>query len=281
MKYSILGFDQEEVLKCKTTIDVNGKEKEICIDVTDLLILKCIADFMNRQCVYKYIINDKMYFSIQYKALLEDLPILNIGKQALRDRIDKLVLFNLLEKEVIRNEQGSFVVFRIGKRYEQLMYKHNDTVCSEVDGGVYKTTQGNVENYTPKNSSTINTSTKEEKEYNKLYSKKKEEEDFVERIYAMYPSKCPKRGTSLGKSRKDKERIRKLLKTYSMDEIESVFKREIEEKYDKHYMQNLSTFLNNFPDPHGEQGCLFVGVDVGNGTDKTDGHLYINGVIYR
>ena len=33
MKYSILGFNQEEVLKCKTTIDVNGKEKEVCIDV--------------------------------------------------------------------------------------------------------------------------------------------------------------------------------------------------------------------------------------------------------
>ena len=107
------------------------------------------------------------------------------------------------------------------------------------------------------------------------------EVDFIERMYAMYPNKCPKRGTSLGKSRKDKERIRKLLKTYSMDEIESVFKREIEEKYDKHYMQNLSTFLNNFPDPHSEQGCLFVGADVGIGTDKTDEHLFINGVIYR
>lgn len=107
------------------------------------------------------------------------------------------------------------------------------------------------------------------------------EDDFIERMYAMYPSKCPKRGTSLGKSRKDKERIRKLLKAYSMDEIESVFKREIEEKYDKHYMQNLSTFLNNFPDPHSEQGCLFVGTDVGSGTDYTDEHLFINGVIYR
>lgn len=165
MKYSILGFNQEEVLKCKTTIDVNGKEKEVCIDVTDLLILQCVADFMNRQCVYKYIINDKMYFSIHYKALLEDLPILNIGKQALRDRIDKLVLFNLLEKEAIRNEQGSFVVFRIGTRYEQLVYnKKEEGVCIKIEGGVYQTTHGVVENYTPKNSSTINTSTIKEKE---------------------------------------------------------------------------------------------------------------------
>lgn len=167
MKYSIFGFSQEEVLKCKTTIDVNGKEKEVYIDVTDLLILQCVADFMNRQHIYKYIINDKMYFSIQYKALLEDLPILNIGKQALRDRIDKLVLFNLLEKEVIRNEQGSFAVFRIGTRYEQLAYnKKDERVCSEIEGGVYQTTQGCVENYTTKNSSTINTSTIKEKKEN-------------------------------------------------------------------------------------------------------------------
>lgn len=172
MKYSILGFNQEEVLKCKTTIDVNGKEREVCIDVTDLLILRCVADFINRQCVYKYMINDRLYFSIQYKALLEDLPILNISKQALRDRTDKLVLFNLLEKEVIRSEQGTFVVYRIGTRYEQLVYnKTGVTVCSEVEGGVYQTTHGGVSNYTPKDSSTINLSAIKEKE-DKSSSKK-------------------------------------------------------------------------------------------------------------
>lgn len=74
------------------------------------------------------------------------------------------------------------------------------------------------------------------------------EAEFINRMYSMYPNKCPKRGVSLGKSRKDKERIRKLIKTYSMEEIERVFNYEIEEKYGKQYMQNFSTFLNNFPD---------------------------------
>ena len=186
MKYSILGFNQEEVLKCKTSIDVNGKEKIVCIDVADLLILRCVADFMNRQKIFKYVINDKMFFSIQYKAVLEDLPILNIGKQALRDKIDKLVLFDLLEKEVVKNEQGTFVVFRIGSRYEQLMYKNNECVCSEVLGGVYKTTHGVVENYTPKNSSTINSSTIKEKEIDKSISKKKKNKTFDVRADLSY-----------------------------------------------------------------------------------------------
>ena len=83
----------------------------------------------------------------------------------------------------------------------------------------------------------------------KSSTKKSEEDAFVEYIYKMYPTKCPIRKISLGKSYKDKERIRKLLKTYSMDDIEKVVKEEINEKYGKCMMSNFSTFLNNFPDP--------------------------------
>lgn len=74
-------------------------------------------------------------------------------------------------------------------------------------------------------------------------------EEFIDRMYALYPAKCPKRGTSLGKSYKDKDRIRKLLKRYSFEEIERVIQHEVESKYDISYMQNFATFLNNFPDP--------------------------------
>ena len=74
-------------------------------------------------------------------------------------------------------------------------------------------------------------------------------EEFIDRMYALYPAKCPKRGTSLGKSYKDKDRIRKLLKRYSFEEIERVIQHEVESKYDISYMQNFSTFLNNFQDP--------------------------------
>lgn len=75
------------------------------------------------------------------------------------------------------------------------------------------------------------------------------DDDFVEMIYSLYPTKCPKRGSSLGKSTKDKNRIRKLLKTYTKEQIEAVVRKEVEDKYGKAYMQNFSTFLNNFPDP--------------------------------
>ena len=95
---------------------------------------------------------------------------------------------------------------------------------------------------------------KEEKD--KSFSKKDANADanndvneFVDRMYALYPAKCPKRGTYLGKSQKDKVKIKSLLKTYSESDIEFVIRWEIEQKYGKSYMSNFSTFLNNFPDP--------------------------------
>ena len=74
-------------------------------------------------------------------------------------------------------------------------------------------------------------------------------DEFVDRMYALYPAKCPKRGAYLGKSQKDKAKIKSLLKTYSESDIEFVIRWEIEQKYNKAYMLNFSTFLNNFPDP--------------------------------
>ena len=111
-----------------------------------------------------------------------------------------------------------------------------------------------------------------------------EEDEFVERMYSLYPSRCPKRATSLGKTKKDKERIRKLLKYYSMDEIERVFKHEIEEKYEKQYMQNFSTFLNNFPDPNAlDNGNLFSALvtEEPNAYKSFNGSINIGGQIYR
>ena len=111
-----------------------------------------------------------------------------------------------------------------------------------------------------------------------------EEDEFVERMYSLYPSRCPKRATSLGKTKKDKERIRKLLKCYSMEEIERVFKHEIEEKYEKQYMQNFSTFLNNFPDPNAlDNGSLFgvLVTEEPNAYKSFNGSINIGGQIYR
>ena len=99
-------------------------------------------------------------------------------------------------------------------------------------------------------------------------------DDFVETIYSLYPTKCPKRGASLGKSTKDKDRIRKLLKKYTKGQIEMVVRKEIGDKYGISYMQNFSTFLNNFPDPT-------IMEDHSKEHSKKEKDLVINGVIYK
>lgn len=105
------------------------------------------------------------------------------------------------------------------------------------------------------------------------------DDNFIEYIYAMYPTKCPMRNTSLGKSRKDKDRIKKLLKVYTREEIERVVKEEISQKLGKQYLQNFSTFLNNFPDPNTlEDKGLFVTMDIGKDDSKS---VVIGGQIYR
>lgn len=98
--------------------------------------------------------------------------------------------------------------------------------------------------------------------------------EFVERIYKMYPSTCPMRGASLGKCKKDKERIKKLLKEYTEEQIEYIVKKEVEDKYGKNYMQNFSTFLNNFPDPS------YIEVPVST-PKESKGEVIINGTKYR
>lgn len=151
----------------------------------------------------------------------------------------------------------------------------------------------------------------EKEEKDKSFSKKDANADvdeFVDRMYALYPAKCPKRGTSLGKSQKDKGRIKSLLKTYSESDIEFVFRWEIEQKYGKTFMLNFSTFLNNFPDPTQiegynelnntstntlpkgwtqEQYDMYIskGYEVEmpaqTYTEETDDNIFINGQVYK
>lgn len=173
MRYTILGFNQEAVCSIsKSTTDKNGKYKVLTLDVVDLLIIQEIADFMNRKKIIKYTIDDKTYFSIKYDAIIEDLPILGVKKQALRDRIDKMCELGVIEKQVIKDGTGSCVAFRLGDIYEDLKYKSAGGVCSGLHTGMYSTTHGCVADYTPNN---YNTNT------NYTITNNKEKENIKER----------------------------------------------------------------------------------------------------
>lgn len=141
MRYSILGFSQKMVCSLTKTIKRDGKADLVLkLDMTDLLILRQLADFPNRKKTKKQIIDDKLFFWVDYKELLEELPILDIKKQALRDRLDKMVELNVLEKAVVNFDRlGSATCFRMGDNYEILLYS---------DENKQSTAQGCVVDYT-------------------------------------------------------------------------------------------------------------------------------------
>ena len=257
MKDSILGFNQPKVLSLVKEVKDEKTEKitTISIDVEDLLILSIIADLSNRKSIRKVILEDGQYSWISYNLILEDLPILRIDKKQLRRRLDKLVEFDLIDLKVERvNGSGTFVYIKIGQMYEELKYGKADENEDRQKSteGVDKNVHGGGQKSTPKDSSMKQGEEDNKEGIDKSIPKKKADNDvdeFVDRMYALYPAKCPKRGAYLGKSQKDKAKIKSLLKTYSESDIEFVIRWEIEQKYNKAYMLNFSTFLNNFPDP--------------------------------
>lgn len=159
MKYSITGFSQEKVIAiAKTVKDKQGREKTYRLDATDLLILQEMADFMNRKKIIKHIIDDEEYFSIRYDAILEDLPILDMQKRALRDRVEKICLLGILERRVIKDSTGSWAVFRLTEKYEELIYdreKLDEGVGRKLPTGGKKTTDGGGKKTTDQNTNIL------------------------------------------------------------------------------------------------------------------------------
>jgi len=79
--------------------------------------------------------------------------------------------------------------------------------------------------------------------------KEKVDSGAVDRIYALYPTKCPVSQRATGKSSTDKRKIERLLLSRSEEDLTNAIKRYLEESVkSQSYIKNFSTFLNNIPD---------------------------------
>lgn len=82
-----------------------------------------------------------------------------------------------------------------------------------------------------------------------IQENKKEIREAAERLYSMYPSRCPVSRRATGKSSKDKERLERLLKAHTEEELAYKIKRYVKECTEQDsYIKNFATFLNNLPD---------------------------------
>lgn len=171
------------------------------------------------------------YFSNEYISDLLGINITNASK----------TISSLIEKGYIIKTK-----FDGRKRYVKTALSYSTTLpCREEQPSHARTIE-----YTSlhSNNNLINKDNKKEIE-DKSSKKDDEIDDFIEKIYKLYPTKCPIRGTSLSKSHADKKRIKALLKKYTKEQILMVVENEIKNKYGKYSLKNFSTFLNNFPDP--------------------------------
>lgn len=117
MKYTIEGFSQEAALKMQTTITENDKTKTIRLDCTDLLILRWIVDFY--PSMHKTTIEGAEYAWVSYDSLLEDMPLLNIGKRALFARLKKMEQLGILTHKTV-TRKGTFSFYGFGENYKLL-----------------------------------------------------------------------------------------------------------------------------------------------------------------
>lgn len=108
MKYTMLGFNQEEAIKMN-------------LDLIDLAILRYFVDFRDTNKMVMEIIDDKPFYWIDYKTLIESIPIINIkSKDVLRRRLKKLEDKNIL-LHFCKKDKGTYSFYAIGPEYEKLL----------------------------------------------------------------------------------------------------------------------------------------------------------------
>lgn len=124
MKYTVEGFSQEYALTLTKQVEEKGKMKTVKVDCIDLIILRWFVDFYPRMA--KVEIEGVQYAWLNYKKLLDDMPLLDIGKHMLANRLQKLCEFGILTHKNVKCG-GSFSYYGFGANYHNLIEKSSAT----------------------------------------------------------------------------------------------------------------------------------------------------------
>lgn len=165
MRYTIHGYSQAVALTFRTTVVSKGKEKNIEIDATDLLILRWFADFYPKMS--KRNIDGEEYAWVSYGAIIEDYPLLNIKKPAVAERMKKMSFFGILKHSTVKEKHtGTFAFYTFGDKYMSLIETKDTECCQQYTGNgsnnkgvVVQTYTGSGSNNKQNNPSTIYPST--------------------------------------------------------------------------------------------------------------------------
>lgn len=112
MQNTILGFRQDKAI-------------ELGLHLDDLIILRYLTDFFPK--MIKITDNNKIYFWVDYKYLIQCLPIISKNTENLRlGNFARLLKANVLEKITLRNpkilkRRGVAVFYSFSKNYDILL----------------------------------------------------------------------------------------------------------------------------------------------------------------
>ncbi|WP_096636403.1 conserved phage C-terminal domain-containing protein [Clostridium cochlearium] len=149
MKWTILGFNQEEMIKAN-------------MDVCDAAILRYFIDFKDDGEMVTRIIDNKLFYWLKYSNLLSAMPCLKIkSKDALRRRLRKLVKAKILDSKCVKEKgKGTFSFYAVGSNYKNLIKKTYPSDLKVV-GGATKKSDGCDLKVVPKDTSIKDTSIKD------------------------------------------------------------------------------------------------------------------------
>lgn len=109
MRYSILGFNQRELIKYN-------------VDMTDVLLMDYIQKALSQPSMVKIDVDGQPYVWLSHAKILEDLPILNIKESMLKKRMANLIEIGLI-KSIVKTStvgRGSRSYYSITEQFEQL-----------------------------------------------------------------------------------------------------------------------------------------------------------------
>jgi len=154
MKYTIQGFSQSKLLELK-------------LDTIDVTLLRYFIDFRDTDKMVSEIIQNEKYYWMNYKSLIESLPILGLGKDRVYRRFKNMAAQGIL-LHATKKSGGTFSYYAVGPIYKELIYSYekNSTVekpygyVGKTKGGTVEKPYGYVANNGTKDSSIKDTSIK-------------------------------------------------------------------------------------------------------------------------
>lgn len=109
MQFTVYGYNQIKLV-------------ELGLDTTDIVLLRYVEKFINSGNMVEKNFKGEIYYWLNYKNIVEDLPILNLKKDAIYRRLRYMTSLNLLNHITVK-DKGIYSYYKLGTEYKNLVSK--------------------------------------------------------------------------------------------------------------------------------------------------------------